>query len=79
MKHIIYLLLSIVLFTSCFDDKGNYDYIDINEVTISGFEASTYTVISYIDTLRINPDVKGTLSSKDEDFEYSWKNPSFQE
>ena len=41
MKHIIYLLLSIVLFTSCFDDKGNYDYIDINEVTISGFEAST--------------------------------------
>ena len=73
MKHIIYLLLSIVLFTSCFDDKGNYDYIDINEVTISGFEKSTYTVISYIDTLRINPDVKGTLSSKDEDFEYSWK------
>lgn len=73
MKHIIFLLLSIGLFLSCFDDRGNYDYTDINEVTISGFSETPYSVISFIDTLRIEPEIKGTLSSNDENFEYSWK------
>ena len=73
MKHLIYLLLGVGLFVSCFDDKGNYDYTDINEVTISGFSENTYSVISFIDTLRIEPEVKGTLSSKDESFEFTWK------
>ena len=73
MKHIIYLLLVVGLFSSCFDDKGNYDYTDINEVTISGFSENIYSVISYIDTLRIEPEIQGTLSSNENDFEFAWK------
>ena len=68
MKHIIYLLLGFGLFVSCFEDKGNYDYTDINEVTISGFADNVYSVISFIDKLCIEPEVKGTLSSNDKDF-----------
>lgn len=73
MKHIIYLFLVVGLFSSCFDDKGNYDYTDINEVTISGFSENIYSVISYIDTLRIEPEIEGTLSSNENDFEFAWK------
>ena len=35
MKQILYILLGIMLLSivSCYDDEGNYDYHDINEVT----------------------------------------------
>lgn len=73
MKNTIYLFLGIWLFVSCFEDKGNYDYTAINEVTISGINANGYSAISYIDTLRIEPQIEGSLSYKEEDFEYTWK------
>ena len=34
MRQILYICLGIILLSivSCYDDKGNYDYHDINEV-----------------------------------------------
>ena len=45
MKRIInaVMLLAAVLWTSCYEDKGNYDYNQLTEVQISGIE-DKYTV-----------------------------------
>ena len=34
MKNTIYLLMIFMLLSSCYDDKGNYDYIAVNEVDV---------------------------------------------
>lgn len=71
----IYLILSVFAFllSSCYDDEGNYDYRDINEIKISGFPEREVTMFKNGDTLRIEPIVEGTLSGKTEtDYEYTW-------
>ena len=54
MKKIITFLYLLILAYACYDDKGNYDYHDFNEVTIGnrGFDTA-YLLTSYVDTLRI--------------------------
>lgn len=56
------VLLAIGLCMGCYDDKGNYDYHDFNSITIGkrGFD-TTYVVTSYVDTLRISPELKFKL------------------
>ena len=46
-------ILGVVLFTSCYEDKGNYDYTPVENVYI-GEMASEYT-LGFGDTLKINP------------------------
>ena len=65
MKQILYILLGIMLLSivSCYDDEGNYDYHEINEVT-------------YGDTLKIDVGdfvemSQGDLTDTDR-FEYLW-------
>lgn len=52
----LFVLLVTCLCMGCYDDKGNYDYHDFNEVTIGnhGFDTS-YLLTSFVDTLRIVP------------------------
>lgn len=69
-----YYLLSIVLLLSvgCFSDKGNYNYHDINDVTILNIE-DDYDVIKGMDILHIEPIIEGTLTKGDsENYSYSW-------
>lgn len=51
MKNVIGLsiLLTLSLCLGCYDDKGNYDYHDFNEVTIGnrGFDTA-YLLTSYV-------------------------------
>ncbi len=61
---IIMKKFSIIAFTAfagflsaCYKDKGNYDYKEINEITISGL-ASSYSVIYNKDVLHIEPNIK---------------------
>ncbi len=71
----IYFILSVFafLFCSCYDDEGNYDYRDINEVKISGFPESEVIKFKDADTLKIEPLVEGTLAGNGEaDYEYTW-------
>ena len=65
-------ILSVVLFTSCYEDKGNYDYTPVENVHI-GEMASKYT-IGFGDTLKINPKcISLTDTTEIVDWEYLWK------
>ena len=65
--------LMAALLTSCFDDKGNYDYQNINEVTIEGIDRTkVYELFSYESTLTINPVVKSTVGDE-KNYDYTWK------
>lgn len=72
---ILFAALFVLVAGSCYRDRGNYDYSDINEITIGarGFEGVNYRLRSGVDVLRINPDVRASL---DPDFrgsyEYEW-------
>lgn len=72
---ILFAALFVLVAGSCYRDRGNYDYSDINEITIGarGFEGVDYRLRSGVDVLRINPDVRASL---DPDFrgsyEYEW-------
>ena len=65
-------LLAICLCTGCYDDKGNYDYHEFNEITIedSGFDTA-YILTSFVDTLKISPKLNFKLGeSKNLTFEW---------
>lgn len=65
-------MCSACLMVSCYDDKGNYDYFDINEVNVTGVPESQE--IDQHETLTITPQLEGTLYGKDEsNYEYEWK------
>ena len=74
IKYYIALLVA-VLFTACAEDKGNYEYHDINEVTILGInEGETVTKVSFIDHLVIDPQITSSAGRNNEnDYEYTWK------
>ena len=50
-------LLGIFLFESCYDDKGNYSYRAINEITVKHdfFGDTVLRMYSFVDTLRVFP------------------------
>ena len=66
------VLLAVGLCMGCYDDKGNYDYHDFNEITINnrGFD-TTYLLTSYVDTLRISPELKFKLGES-EHLTFEW-------
>jgi hypothetical protein len=72
-KYILLLWALSLLVLSCSEDKGHYNYKEINEVTISGL-ASTYNVLYRTDTLRITPQITFTDDDGDSDrYEYIWE------
>lgn len=75
MKQFIYIWLGIILLgvVSCYDDKGNYDYHDINEVTFRDVN-TTYNVLLNIDTLKIDALVQMTSGDETDAsrFHYAW-------
>src|SRR5699024_341171 len=76
IKHLINSIIILVIsFTSsCLKDKGNYDYKQINEIVISGIEKSQrYEVFSFVDTLRIAPNLEGIDNHNSDRFTYEWK------
>ena len=58
MKEKVFILYigMILLVGGCYDDKGNYDYTDIGDITITGIENS-YTAIALAKKLEIKPTV----------------------
>ncbi len=57
------VLFAIALCMGCYDDKGNYDYHEFNEITIGdrGFDTA-YILTSFVDTLRISPEINFKLA-----------------
>lgn len=55
---------------SCASDDGNYDYHDVNELTISGIEKQ-YTVEQF-SQLSIKPEIKGSISYDESEYDFLW-------
>lgn len=71
LKYILGLTLLYAI-TSCKEKLGNYDYHDINEITIEGVDKS-YAILQSIDTLRIKPVYNMTELNVDSSrFSYFW-------
>lgn len=59
-----------MMLCACFDDKGSYDYHDINEITISGLQ-NKYQVYADVSTLKIEPEI--TTTEGDRNLIYEWR------
>lgn len=68
MKYIILVVISLI-FLSCYEDKGNYIYKEINEIKIEGLKSE----VKYrmIDSLNINPIIKSSMSDN-QSYTYEW-------
>lgn len=84
-NRVYYILLSLtaLVFGGCFDDKGNYDYKDVNDVVELTFTPEpTITEYSYdytykqpsLDTLVVTytPNVKQSLVEGEDNLEFQW-------
>ncbi|MEG1737414.1 MAG: PKD-like family lipoprotein [Odoribacter sp.] len=70
MKQYLFLLLLMTGWcSSCYEDKGNYAYTPINEITVAGIE-DTYEIMRW-DTLKIPVTLKQT-QQQDSKILYSW-------
>ena len=65
----LFAFLLTILFSSCYDDKGNYDYRKLGQVSVSGIEES-YNCITFQDVLHIDPVVSS--DNPDDRFSYLW-------
>lgn len=59
----------VLLSSACYKDHGNYDYLEPEAITIGGM-VSTYTRMSLLDSIIINPEV--TSSDPAAEFTYFW-------
>lgn len=73
-KYFILPCLMLVLsLSSCFKDKGSYDYVDINEIAISEL-GGPYNLLFKVDVLKIEPKLDFTMDTKDPNrYSYEWK------
>ena len=69
MKNIIWLLF-VLLFIACNDDKGNYDYEEINEVLVE--LESEYEVKLEKMEYKIQPELSQTLRENKENLQFTW-------
>jgi len=67
--YLIFITLLITSLTSCFDDKGNYDYENPEENVIGNIE-NDYHLISFKDSLVIVPELEGI--NENENTTYLW-------
>lgn len=70
-----YLLLGFIAFAlhACYEDKGNYSYTTLNDISVDTAGVQTHFVVSQLDSLVITPKLKfsmGTISESDID--YKW-------
>jgi len=76
MKRLLYILPIIALLTSCFEDKGNYDYHDLEDVKIDTTDVGMlkeYSIMRF-DTLHLEPKVyfEGAEATDKSPLTYQW-------
>lgn len=74
MKNMILWVIGLLLFSACYDDKGSYDYHDINEVAIT-LPTSQGVRLPKVDSVlvEITPDLKQTLVENESDLVFLWE------
>ena len=70
MKAYYYLLLT-TLCLSCYKDKGNYEYHDINEVNVSLNEI--YVATSLYTDIKIEPQYSQSMRDKHDNLKFTWE------
>ena len=73
MKNVIGLsiLLTLSLCLGCYDDKGNYDYREINQISIQNIDS--LVLCDQMDLLSIPVTLEGTQYSDSNRFTYMWE------
>lgn len=72
IKMFLIIVLTLAV-TSCYDDEGSYDYVDVNEITIEGLE-ETYSKVFKKDVLEIEPKLTFTMDDGDPNrYAYEWE------
>jgi hypothetical protein len=72
MKYLFICILGLIGFTSCYKDKGNYDYHIINHVTIENFDSTKGYTVFLNDTLKISPGLKWSDDPDPSDAKYTY-------
>ena len=75
MQNTVLWIVGLLLFTACYDDKGSYDYHDINEVAIT-LPASRGVRLPKSDSVlvEITPELKQTLIDNEANLIFLWEN-----
>ena len=71
MKKIITFLYLLILAYACYDDKGNYDYREINQISIQNIDS--LVLCDQMDLLSIPVTLEGTQYSDSNRFTYMWE------
>lgn len=71
------ILVSVFLMTACYEDTGNYDYHDVNEVIVD-IETS-YGVRKLDTTVVIRPGIRQTLFKNSENLRFEWYYNTFSD
>ena len=69
MRKIVYIFMLVSVLVSCSQDKGNYDYVDLKEPQIAGFEDMSVQTFA---TLQITPDL-GEEEFPAGEYSFEWK------
>lgn len=63
------------LLVACYEDKGNYDLVDYNKITITTNNAETKTTVNLGETVKITPKITWKYPDRDTTtnaFEFAW-------
>jgi hypothetical protein len=71
IKHIFYLVIGLLFVQACYDDKGNYDYKNVNEVTIK-LPKSYFNNIIMGTPVLIEPTITFKNPEDTSYFKYEW-------
>lgn len=77
MKRIIYILM-LFLVAACYEDKGNYDYTDINTVTVDLDALYAYR-LEKDTTVTIVPRLSQSMQENKENLEFMWRHSTVNE
>jgi hypothetical protein len=69
-KVVLSWILLALLGGSCVKDHSNYDYTPLNDVTISGIDASYAAIMQ--DSLKVHPQISRELQEREDDLEFLW-------
>lgn len=68
-----YIFLLVIGMVSCYDDLGNYDYDEVNKISVEGINSNIwYEKLANIDTLVLRPDLMFSLGREERDLTYEW-------
>lgn len=72
IKHSIIVIILFIAY-GCYDDKGNYIYDTLNDISVDTVGVQTHFVVSQFDSLIISPELKFSIETiEDSKLNFSW-------